>query len=162
VDAGGAAGDGDGHSFVILALMDADVGAGAELEPLHKFEELGIFFEDAQNFVGAGDFRVGQTHRAKFAAQLGHASEKRNTVRAANVASETFQQKVGDFGRNAVLEAFGFFVGTRPIDADHFSEKFFGEPVAQHEMLRDSLPFGREGDAAVAHHAKVAGARHAF
>jgi hypothetical protein len=130
VDAGGAAGDGDGHGLVIFALMDADVGAGAELEALHEFEELGIFFEDAQDFVGAGDFRVGQTHCAEFAAEFGHASEERNAVGAADVAAEAFQQQVGDFGRNAVLEAFGFFVGARPIDADHFGEKFFGEPVA--------------------------------
>ena len=162
MDAGGAASDRNGHGFVVFALMDANVGAGAELEALQEFEELGIFFEDAQNFVGAGDFRVGQTHRAEFAAQLGHASEKRNAVGAADVAAEAFQQKVGDFGGNAVLEALGFFVGARPIDADHFGEKFFGEPVAQDKVLRDSLPFCGEGDAPVAHHAEVAGARHAF
>lgn len=162
VNTSGAAGDRDGHGFVIFALMDADVGAGAELEAFHEFEELGVFFEDAQNFVGAGDFGVGQAHRAEFAAKLGHASEERNAVGAAHVAAEAFQQEVGDFRRNAVFEALGFFVSAGPIDADHFGEKLFGEAVAKHEMLRDSLPFCREGDAAVAHHAEVAGARHAL
>jgi hypothetical protein len=142
--------------------MDADVGAGAEFESFHELEELGIFFEDAQDFVGSGDFGVGQSHRAEFAAEFGHTSEERNPVGAANVAAKAFQQEVGNFGRNAVLEAFGFFVSAGPIDADHFGKKFFGEAMAEDEMLRDSLPFCGEGDAAVTHHAEVAGARHAF
>ena len=162
VDTSGAAGDRDGHGFVIFALMDADVGAGAELEAFHKLKKLGIFLEDAQDFVRAGDFGVGQAHRAEFAAQLGHTSEERNAVGAADVTAEAFQQEFGDFGRNAMFEAFGFFMGAGPIDADHFGEKFFSQPVAQDEMLRDSLPFFGERDAATAHHAQVASARHAL
>ena len=75
VDAGGMTADGYGHGLVILALVDAKAGAWTKLEAFHEFKKLGIFFEDAENFVGAGDLGIRQPHGAEFAPQLGHAAE---------------------------------------------------------------------------------------
>ena len=83
-------------------------------------------------------------------------------MRAADVAAKTFQQEFGDFRRNAMFKPLGFFVRAGPIDADHFGEKFFGQPVAKHEMLRDSLPFFGERDAAIRASRASSRARHAF
>src|ERR1700693_3053337 len=149
MDAAGATADRDGHGLVILALMNAQMSARADLKAFHELEKLWVLLEYPQNFVGRADFGVRQPHRSKFPAQLRHSTEERDAVRAADVAAKAFQQKLGDFRRDAVFQTLGFFGGARPFDADDFGEKFFGEPVTQDEMLRDSLPFFRERDAAI-------------
>ena len=73
-----------------------------------------------------------------------------------------FEQQVGNFGGDSVLEAFGFFVSAGPFEADHVSEQFFREPMTQDEVLGDFLAFRRELDLAVAADAEVAAAGHAF
>src|SRR5271155_1371403 len=162
VDASGTMADGYGHGLVVLALVDAQPGAGAKLEAFHELEKLGIFFEDAENFVGAGDLGIRQAHGAEFSAQLGHAAEERNAVRAADVAAEPLQQQRCDLRRNAVLQALGFFVRARPINADDVGEKLFSQPMTKNQVLRDSLPFHGKDDAAVAPDVQVARAGHAF
>src|SRR5271156_3977821 len=162
VDARGATADRNGHGLVVLALVDAQARAGAKLEAFHELEKLGIFFEDAENFVGAGDFGIRQPHRAEFSAQLGHSAEEWNAVRAADVAAEPLQQQRCDLRRNAVLQALGFFVRARPINADDVGEKLFSQPMTKNQVLRDSLPFHGKDDAAVAPDMQVAGAGHAF
>ena len=58
-------------------------------------------------------------------------------MRAATVAPETLEKQSGDFRRNSVLEALGFFVGARPFETDHVGEQFFGEAMAQNEVFGD-------------------------
>ena len=83
-------------------------------------------------------------------------------MRAAAFAPESFQKQVGNLGRNAVLEALGFFVRARPFEADHVGEQLFGEAVAQDQMLRDAFALGRKLDLAAAANAQVAAAGHAL
>jgi len=136
VDAWGAvAGDGKGHRFVVFALMDAEAGAGPEAEVHEKSEELGILFVDAHYLVGTADFGFRKAQSTMFAAEFLHAAEKRDAVGAAAVAAEAFEQQFGDFGRDSVLEAFGFFVSAGPFEADYVSEQFLCEAVAQDEVL---------------------------
>ena len=40
-----------------------------------ELKKLGVFFEDAENFVGAGDLGIRQPHSTEFPAQLRHAAE---------------------------------------------------------------------------------------
>ena len=94
--------------------------------------------------------------------RLLHPAEERDAVRAAAVAAEALEQQVGDFGRDSMLEAFGFFVSAGPFEADYVSEQFFREAVTQDEMLGDFLSFRRELDLAAAANAEVAAAGHAF
>src|ERR1700735_651723 len=117
--------DGYCHGLIVLALGAVHARARPKLEALHELEKLGVFFEDAEDFVGAGYLGIRQPHRAKFSAQLGHAAEKWNTVRTSNVAAKPLQQKCCDLRRNAVFEALGLLMRARPINADHVSEKFF-------------------------------------
>src|ERR1700735_2834148 len=91
VDARGTTADRYSHSLVILALVDAHTRSRPELEALHELEKLRIFFEDAENFVRAGDLSVRQAYSAEFAPEFGHAAEQRNAVRAANVAAKSLQ-----------------------------------------------------------------------
>ena len=52
MDARGAmAGDGERHGLVVFALMDAQARAGTQIEVDEKFEEVGILFVNAQDFV---------------------------------------------------------------------------------------------------------------
>jgi hypothetical protein len=105
-------------------------------------------------------FRKAQ--RAVFAPELLHAAEERNAVGAAAIAAEAFEEQVGNFGRDSVLETFGFFVSARPFEADYVGEQFFREAMTQDEMLGDFLAFRRKLDLAAAADAEVAATGHAF
>ena len=123
VDAWGAVtGDGKGHRFVVVALMDAEAGAGPEAEVHEEFEKLRILFVDAHYLVGTAHFGFGEADGTVFAAEFLHAAEERDAVRAAAVAAEAFEQQIRNLGRDSVLEAFGFFVSTGPFEADYVGE----------------------------------------
>lgn len=154
--------DGDGHGFVVLAFVDAQPRTRTNFEAFHELEKLGVFFEDAENFIGTGNLGVREPHRAEFPPQLGHAAEKWNAVWAADIAAKPLQQQRRDLRRDAVLKALGFLMGARPIDADNVGEKLFGQPMSKNQMLRDSLPFDGKDDPAVAPHVQVTGSGHAL
>ena len=144
-----AAGDGKSHGFVIFALVNAKARSGSKIEIHEKLEKVRIFLVNAQNFVRVAHFGFRKAHRAMFAAEILHAAEERNAVRAATVAPETLEKQSGDFRRNSVLEALGFIVGARPIEADHFGEKFFGKLMAHSEVLGDFATLCGERDVPV-------------
>jgi hypothetical protein len=61
-----------------------------------------------------------------------------------------------------VFEAFRFFVGHGPIQADHVGEQFFRQAVAQRQMFGASPAAGSEFNGTVAPHAQLAVAGHAL
>ncbi len=162
VDAGGTTANGYRHGLVILALVDAEAGAWTKLETFHELKKLGIFFEDAENFVGTGDLSVRQPHSSEFAPQLGHAAEEWDAVRAADVAAKPLEQQRRDLRRNAVFQALGFLVRSGPINADDVGKKFFGQAMAKNQMLGDSRALFRKDDAAVSADVQVTGPGHAL
>jgi len=96
------------------------------------------------------------------ATKIRHSAEEGDAVGAAAVAAEALQKEMDDFGGDAVLEAFGLFMRAGPREAEDLGEEFFGEAMAEDEMLRGSLPFGGELDAAIAAHMKITGMGHAL
>src|SRR5277367_6560891 len=148
MDASGAvARDCERHGLVIFAVEHADARGGTQVALLEEFEERGILLVDAQDFVGVADFGLGEFYGAVFAAKTRHPTEERHTVRAATLASKTREKQPRYFRRNSMLETLGLFMGARPFQTDNFSEEFFGEAMAQDEMLRRTLPFRGEFDA---------------
>src|SRR5690348_2869102 len=142
--------------------MDAQPGGRAEAALVEKFEKFRVAFVNAQHFVRGTRISFRKALRAKFPAQFGDPSKQRHAVRAAAVTSEAFDEQLGHFGRNAMLEFLRFFVRARPGQADHVSKKLFRQPVPQHKVFGDLLPFWRKRYVAVAQHADVAIARHAL
>src|ERR1700731_4129336 len=92
-----AACHGEGHGLIVLALVDGDARAGAQIEVLEEVEELGILFVHAQYFVQMSDFCLRKPDGTVLPAKLGHAPEKRDAVRAAAVAPKPLEQQVNDF-----------------------------------------------------------------
>jgi len=113
------------HGFVVLALFDAEFCAGTQMQAVKEFQELTVFFVDADNFRGIFRAQFREQHDALFA-KLSNATANRNAVGATASVAEAFQKKGLDFGRDGMLEAFGFVVGFGPGEADNVGEEHFG------------------------------------
>ena len=144
-------------------LMDADAGAGAKLEAFHELKKLGIFFEDAENFVGAGDLRVGQPHRAEFAPQLGHAAEaaerRAGSGRRGQSVSAAAPATCGEMPCSRRSASSCARDQSMPMTS---VRSFSARRWRRTKMLGDSLPFRGKDDAAVSPDVQVTGPGHAF
>ena len=72
----------------------------------------------------------------------------RNTVGATASGTEAFQEKGLDFGRDGMLEAFGFVVGFGPGEADNVGEEHLGELMAKSHAFGELAALARKIDAA--------------
>ena len=102
-----------GHGFVILAFQNVDPGRRPQVQALEKFEELAIFFVDANNFSRLCGAQFSQQHRAVLP-QLGDSAAHGDAVRATFLVAKTLEQQRLDFRRNRVLQALGLIVRFGP------------------------------------------------
>jgi hypothetical protein len=151
--------NGQRHCFVIFAAADASARSGVKRKSREKFQKFRIFFIDAEDFhaLARGHFR--ERYCALFAPKFGQAALQGYAVGTETIGAKSGEKQFLDFRRDSVLEALGFIMCPRPVQANDFGEKFFGELVTHGKVVRHAASFSRKGDAAVAPDTKQSVAR---
>ena len=157
----GFSGGAKSHGFVVLAFFDAEFCAGTQMQAVKEFQKLAVFFVDADDFRGIFRAQFREQHDALFA-KLRDSATNRNAMGATASVTEAFQKKGLDFGRDGMLEAFGFVVSFGPREADNVGEEHLGELMAKSHTLGELAALAGEVDAAGTIDANEVVAREAF
>jgi hypothetical protein len=83
-------------------------------------------------------------------------------VWTAAISSEALQEQGCHFGGNSVLKPLGFFVRTRPFQADHIREKLFRQTMPEDQVLRDFPALGTQLNVAITTNPEVTAPSHAL
>ena len=149
------------EGFIVFAAGDRELRTRMEMESVEEFEELAVLFVDADDFGSFVGLQIREQHGALFA-KLREPAAQRHSMRAGFFIGETFQKKSFDFGRDGVLQAFGFVVGFGPGEADDVGKQHFGELMAEGHALGNGAAFAGEINVAVASDGYEIVAAHAF
>ncbi len=134
---------------------EAEPRGGTKLALLDKFEKLGVLLVNAQHLVGMARFGLGKPIAPGIRAA---GSSRPESARHGGIGcrAQTASRAAAQPRLISVLEPFGFFVRTGPLEADHIREEFFRETMPQNQCCATSLPFGAELNVAVASHPQIA------
>jgi len=151
----------ESHGFVVLAFFDAEFCSGTQMQAVKKFQELAVFFVDADDFRGIFRAQFRQQYDTLFA-ELRDSTANRNAMGATASVTEAFEEEGLDFGRDGVFEAFGFVVSFGPRKSDDVGEEHLGELMAKSHAFGKLAALAGKIDASGAIDANQIVAREAF